>query len=252
MRYDIQKLFAFKKSSVAFLLGSGHSIRDISKQVWEIIKKHDIWTVNNWVYHPHIVPDFYHVEAKRYNFQLLQRRIYEKRDAYKLTKFIFPRGKTLKINKRLRTPLHHIVPDSMLKFEYRLKSRDIQRTHKPFNADYTMDKNLVTKSYDMSMTIIFELMYKAGYDVIVTYGIDLSNSYYFWTGWGKCGEVHHQTNKAHENKSPKSPHSTVRIKDFIIDFNNRWMVPNGKEIFVGHKNTLLYPKLGYADIGAFA
>jgi len=250
--YDIRNLSAFKKSTIAFLLGSGQSIRRIADEEWEIIKRHDIWTVNNWIYHPFIIPDFYHVEAKKYNFEVLQRRFREKKESYKLVKFIFPRKKTLRMRRKERIPLSYIVPDSMMKFEYSLRSRDIGRTHNPFNADYVMDGVLLTKSYDMSMTILFELLYKFDYEVVVLYGIDLLDSYYFWTNWKECGEVHHQTNKEHEGKDPNSPHNTIRIKDFIIDFNNRWMIPNGREIFVGHTRTGLHPELDFVDIRAFA
>ena len=34
-------------------------------------------------------------------------------------------------------------------------------------------------------------------------------------------------------------------KNNIIDFNKRWMILNGKEILVGHTDTMLYPELNH-------
>ena len=59
--------FKYKNSDTAVFLGSGQSINNISMQEWVVINKNcDLWTVNNWVYHPFVVPDFYMVESKWY------------------------------------------------------------------------------------------------------------------------------------------------------------------------------------------
>lgn len=241
---DIRHLQQYKQSDTAFFLGSGQSINEITHEMWNIILKHDIWTVNNWIYHPVIVPDFYHIEVKHYNYDLIQQRIKEKLIAYKDVKSIFPRGKTIKTKDGRANKLEQVVPDGMLKFDYSMVARDSKRTHSKFNADYQFDPSSLTKSYDMSITAIFELMYKMGYKRIITFGIDLFNSFYFWTGGNpEYGEVHHQTNKAHENKPPEQPHATHRIKDFLVDFDRRWMQKDRIGLYVGHTNTALWPDL---------
>ncbi len=242
--YDIEQLFAYKKSSTCVFLGSGASINNITKKQWTLIKKQDVWAVNNWVYHPFIVPDFYHVETKHYGYDILQKRFEEKIEAYKNTKFIFPRGKRIKFFNGTSKRLCFVVPECMNIYEYEIKSRDPKRKHNPFNANYKIDSCYYTKSYDMSITTIFEILYLFGYKKIILFGVDLINSLYFWTGNDpKYGKVHHQTNKSHEGKNSNDPHATYKIKDFIIDFNERWMKPVGREIFIGHKKTLLYPDL---------
>lgn len=246
--HDIKQLFQYKKSSTCIFLGSGKSINTISKEKWKAIQECDTWALNNWVYHPFIVPNFYPIEVKHYGYDILMRRFKEKAEAYKNTKFIFPKGKYIKSPTGSPTgsprKISGILPKGMDFFEYVSKGRDSKRTHTPFNADYKMDPCMYTKSYDISITLIFEMLYLFGYDKIVLYGVDLDDSFYFWTGGDPIyGEVHHQTNKAHEGRDPKSPHATYKIKDFIIDFNERWMKPAGREIFVGHKKTSLYPEL---------
>lgn len=234
----IQQLSTHKKSNIAVLLGSGKSINDITDDAWDIIKTCDTWAVNNWVYHPTFVPDFYHVETKWYGYDIMKRRFEEKKEQYKNTIFIFPKGKTIKMKDGRKEKLHEVVPQGSIKYHYPMIGRDNKRTDRVFNANYVMHPAVITKSYDMSMTSIFELLYRSKYDKIITFGIDLNDSFYFWTGGDKkYGEVHHQTNKAHENKPPERPHATQKIQDFVFDFNNRWMIPNGKEIFVGNKDS---------------
>jgi len=240
----IHELFAYKKSDVCVFLGSGPSISAITSEEWSRIKQYDTWAVNNWIYHPHIVPDFYHVEVKWYDYPIVSERFREKYRAYKQTKFLFEKGKSIRTK-----PLHMVVGDMPHKFEYSLVKRDTHRTHAVFSANYVMDSKKLTKSYDISLTTLIELIGRFGYKYIVLFGVDLNDSYYFWTGGDpKYGKVHHQTNKEHEGKDPKLPHNTHKVKDFIVDFNKRWLLPNGREMFVGHTKTLLYPELNHIDI----
>jgi hypothetical protein len=214
-----------------------------------IINNFDIWTVNNWVYHPSVVPDFYHIECKWYNYQLMQRRFLEKRKMYANVNFIFPWRKTVKMKDKSILPLHQVAPPECRKFHYRARARDIRRTHPVFTADYKPTIKAVTKSYDMSMTSVLEMMFHFGYRDIILFGVDLKDSRYFWgDGDPKWGEVHHKSNKEHEGKDPNEPHATHRIKDFIVDFHRRHCEPNGRGIYVGHKDTALYPDLELREI----
>lgn len=237
------KAMVSKRSDTCVLLGSGQSINAITDESWEKIKECDMWAINNWVYHPDIVPNFYTIEVKHYNYMLMQRRLKEKAELYKHCNFLFTRDKTIKMPDGKRLPLYGVAFEGAKTFEFPIQPRDPKRTHIIFTAKYTPDEIVVTKSYDMSVTAIFEMIYRFGYKTVVVYGIDLTDSYYFWTDRPECGEVHHATNKAHEGKDPKLPHATHRIQDFIFDFNDRWMRPAGREIFVGHKETALYPGL---------
>ena len=238
--FDFEDLKKHRRTESCVFLGSGSSINRISNKMWGWIQSHDIWTVNNWVYHPKIIPNFYHIESKWYDYYILKRRFEEKKKKYTDCNFIFPKDKFIRMKDNTRELLSDIVFLGAKKFTYKMQSRDPKRTHKIFTANYKINPEVFTKSYDMSLTMLFEMMYKFGYVNIILFGVDLFNSYYFWTGRPECGEVHHQTNKSHEGKDPKLPHATHRIKDFIIDFNNRWMKPEKREIFVGHKDTELF------------
>lgn len=255
---DISDIFNKRGSDIAVLLGCGPSINEISDQQWDVINKNDKWAVNNWLYHPTIVPTFYHVELKAYDFDLFKRRLTEKVDLYKDVHFIIPSIRTVKlVNKetgeKYRVGLDQAIPyQCQYVYKYDFASRGkhtMDVKEKNINADYIIKSSSLTKSYDTSMTLVLEILYKMGYKRIYLYGIDLINSYYFWTGGDeRYGEVHHQTNKQHEGKDPNLPHQTYKIKNFIVDFNKRHMMLKGRNIFVGHKKTMLYPEIEYKDI----
>ncbi|MHA2023947.1 MAG: hypothetical protein ACTSWQ_09835 [Candidatus Thorarchaeota archaeon] len=246
---DIQSARKYKNSSTAVFLGSGSSINDITDKQWAKLREFDLWTVNNWVYHPTVVPRFYHLELKSYGFPIVSRRFEEKKDKYKDVKFIVPEGKSLTLTNGAKVRTLDAIPSCCEVFTYSWVNNKT-REKKNINASYQMRDDVVTRSYGVSITSVLELMYKFGYERIVLYGVDLNNSLYFWTGGDpKYGKVHHQTNKAHENRSPKSPHSTSRIVTFITDFNSRWMVPKGGSIYVGTKKSMLYSDLNYISIG---
>jgi hypothetical protein len=253
----ISEMKKYKSSDIAILLGSGPSINEITNDRKKIIEQHDTWTLNNWIYHPSIIPDFYHLELKYFNFFIFQRRMNEKRELYKNVKFFiadkdrkitlhFPDGS---IKKRAGSLIDAIGGQHPYLFYF--KQRFIGKSNdKIIDAKYKMSKKFVTKKHVASITVMLEMLYKFGYKKVYLYGVDLNTSSYFWTEGNKSvyGEVHHQYNKQHEGNAKDRFHATYRIKDFIIDFNNRFMIPENKEIYTATKNTLLYPGLRYKDI----
>jgi len=243
MLKDFASLKTERQKDWAVLLGSGTSINRLTLFQWsKLFYYHDVWALNNWVYHPFAVPDFYHVEVKRYNYRLIQRRLIEKQNRYKGTKFIFQHGKRIGVNGE-KVPLHKVTFAGALKYEYEVFMRDPKRQMKRFNAHYRIRPGIPTKSYDMSLTTVLDMMYQCGYEKVVLAGVDMHNSYYFWTGGDPIyGEVHHQTNKAHEAKDPNLPHATSRARDFLIDFDRRHMRPQGRRIVLAHPNPFLQCK----------
>lgn len=256
---NISEMYQYKKSDTAILLGSGPSINEITPEQNNVINICDKWTLNNWIYHPTIVPDFYHLELKYFNFFIFQRRMNEKRELYKNVKFFIADKKKkitlilpdMTMKKGAGSLIDAIGPQHQYVFKFNCRFMG-KSNDKTINANYKMkpNANVLTKKHVMSITLMLEIMYKFGYKKIYVYGVDLKDSRYFWTGGDKSiyGEIHHQHNKEHEGKNPDTPHATYRIKDFMIDFNKRFMIPEGRQIFTATKNTLLYPGLEYKDI----
>jgi hypothetical protein len=231
------------------MLGSARSINAISENEWALLKKCDTLAINNWVYHPFFVPTFYFIEVKHYDYKIVQRRLAEKWREYCKCKFMFLKNKTVKFSDNSFHRVDALVPPSAEIYDVEIKARDTQRKG-PIDANYKPSKSFVlTKSYDASVTMLLELGWRMGYNVIVLYGMDFYHSYYFWSdGSQKYGTVHHLTNKAHEGKSPDAKYATYKIQNFIVDFSERWMRAQGKLMFVGSTDTTLYPKIPHVNL----
>jgi len=229
-----------RKTDTCVMLGSGPSINKIDAYGWKKIENYDTFAWNNWVYHPTFIPRFYALEVKKKrNFAQIGRRFKEKWNLYLNVNFL--------IHKSSEQSLSYVVIKGMPNiYLVKFVRRDKKRTHKVFTADYQMNRKCLTASYLTSITAYIELLYRMGYTTIVLYGVDMLNSYYFWS-FGEFGETHCKWNKQHLNRNPKLPHSTHQVKDFIVDFDRRWMRPEGKKIVVGHKETALYPELEYMN-----
>jgi len=239
-------LASYKNSEDAIILGSGSSINGITEKQWKVISRYDTFAINNWVYHPFFVPKYYMIETKWYAYEIMKRRFQEKSKQYKSTVFMFPQGKHIRMKDGRSLPLKQVIPNGHINYEVPLQKRGNRESPDKYNAEYKFSSFAIHKSYDMSMTSLIEIIYRLGYTNLILFGVDLYNSLYFWSsGDAKYGEVHHLWNKQHENRQPQAPHNTSRITQFIIDFNNRYFIPSNGEIFVGTKNTSLYPSLNY-------
>ena len=157
----------FKKSDTCVLLGSGPSICDISEKEWEVLGKVDTCALNNWVYHPTFVPNFYFIEVKWYNYDLIKRRLAEKFEEYKKVVFLFPKGKGIRNpNTNITLPLKNVAEGFPTRIEYNIASRDRKRTHEIYTANYAIKTSKFTKSYDISITCVFEFLFRMGYKKI--------------------------------------------------------------------------------------
>lgn len=249
MTEDFRKMFKHKKSDTAVVLGSGPSINSLSKKDWEKLRTFDTWAMNNWIYHPFFVPKFYTIEAKHYDFNILKRRLDEKKKEYHNTIFLF-RKHSIKMPNGDRPALWKMAKDFPYIYLFKRKPRKgIKRSDDDWNSRYEIDESVLTVSYDISITGLLELLYRMGYMRIILIGVDLYDSRYFWTDGGeKYGEIHHNTNKEHEGKDPNLPHNTIGIQNYIIDYNSYWMCRRKGQVYTATKKTLLYPKLPYLSI----
>ena len=137
-----------------------------------------------------------------------------------------------------------ILKDHEFIFVYDHQLRNVKERN-IINADYIMDETVLTHSYNVSLTLIIEALYKMGYEKVILYGVELTNSKYFWTDNLEIDPVYVRTNKGNK---PDCFHTTYFIKDYIIDFNERFMKPLKREIVVGTKDTLLFPELKYENL----
>ncbi len=234
----IKELWKEKTSDIAILLGTGSSIDEIDK--WDKILEHDTLCMNNWVYHPTVVPKWNSLELKHYDFEIQKKRLEEKWDlGWSNVCYLLPSERASYISGAIGHPGEakiYVYTHTKRGLHPKVDSRT------KINADFDPDDGRLYKSYDSSVTTMIHLLYLMGYKYIILYGLDMKNGLYFWSNGG-CGLTHCKTNKDHEGRDPNIPHNAAHIKDFIIDFNRRHMVPKKRKIFVGNKSTSLYPHL---------
>ncbi|MGA0351994.1 MAG: hypothetical protein ACO3MF_04550, partial [Acholeplasmataceae bacterium] len=83
---SIKNIRAKRKYDSAIFLGCGPSINDLDQSF--LVGK-DIWANNNFIIHPNIVPDFYHLELKEHrNGPTVRSLINKKKEQYKQTNWI--------------------------------------------------------------------------------------------------------------------------------------------------------------------
>ena len=221
---DYKELPKYKKSNTGVFLGCGVSIRNITWKQWEIITKYDMWSLNDWHYHP-ISPDFYHIELKssRDDWNQIWENVHKsKQKQYENTKFI--------VN---RDHCEHILPrlgDMKYIFGYPQEVKDGRKSNKSDSLS------------SASATLVIDLMRQMGYEKIIIFGMDLNTSAYFWTDTDEYGKTHTNTNK---DRNISQPHTTMQtVMGFLPSFAMKHNLP----IYVGYKETALYPSLPYIDI----
>lgn len=246
------KMFKHKGSNTAVFLGCGPSINNVTKKQWKMISKFDVWTSNNFIYHD-FIPKFYHVEIKKNkNFDIWKHwRHNIKGKEYDDVIFI------IKDHPKRKFLLEAIGCDS--KYIYGYHVRKINNEAKNIIPNYKISSKYLTCNCNASFTMILEMLYKFKYEKIILFGVDLKDSRYFWSDnsincGGKSSRINatYKGEKIHcnfnKNNQPDKPHTTSHLVNYIIGFNEKYMKLINCKIFVGHKNTSLYPGLPYIDI----
>jgi len=235
-----------RETNIGVILGSGSSVNDLIREEWNAIRECDTLGINNWFYHPKFIPKMLSLELKTYDFQISKDRIAEKWElGWKNVKYLLNSDRAHYVAEAIGHPKEAQI----YSYEYRKYGE-----HPKINPNVKIDANFdpsgpLMKCFDVSLSTLIHLMYKMGYEYIVLYGVDITDSKYFWSsGDKKYGKTHCLTNKDHEGKKPNLPHNTSHIVDFVIDFNKKHMKPQGREILVGYKKTPLYPLLNYVDL----
>jgi hypothetical protein len=228
-----------RESEDVVLLCTGASLNDINDKTWKWILEQDTLAVNNFVYHPWVVPKWNHLEIKSYDFPYEQKYLEVKwNDGWKNVGYIFPTERADYIS----SCIGHNEEAKLFTYNFHRRGQ-----HPKVNPNVVVDANFnpndgkIYKSYDTSMSSIFQILYLMNYNRIIIYGMDMTTSAYFWTTMDI--DVHDRWNKAREGKTVDKPHNAGHLKNYVIDFNERHMKPKGREILVGHKTTALYPSL---------
>jgi hypothetical protein len=232
----IHKLLKFKKSEKAVFLGTSQSINNI-KDWQKVFDYGDVFSINNWFYHPTIVPSFLQLECKYYDLNVSKDFLIRRKEMYKNVVFLTTQESVENMLKSVgfkHVLLYHPIPRA-----------NLERDPNKISANYNINPQQITKSYFASATGLFEIMYRLGYIECLIFGMDFNHGRYFWYYWKPPEGLsfHCRYNKDHEHKNPDKPHNTVHIIPYIYDFSKRFM-----KLKIGYQDTVLYPGLEYKNI----
>lgn len=237
------------------VLGSGPSINRLNGEDFDWMSESaDTLALNFWCYHD-FVPDFYFFEgfpdrrAGRIWLDRVNRRALE----YDRTVFF---GNAL----GLRLSPVGCVADFVGNLDSRLRENLLfYRTRPlvvPSGVPFTdtalqrfrnlNDPRGPYLAFRGSLALALQFGYARGYRRIILFGIDLGDGSYFWTDRDCIGPVHRVRNREEE---PRSRHATARtaeqrgIQDWVFFLDQNAFAPEGRELLVGDRASLLYPTL---------
>lgn len=243
-----EDIMARKRSSTLVILGSGASINDISDSQWQFIARHDSIGFNFWFVHS-FVPTFYHVEYLRDQYELVNyiaiMKGLEKR--YREVPFLMS-------SNTANTGWHpkyrpEVFPRSVKLFVYPqfiIKSIPRDRAIEPSDfGDLTVNLGEAPYIARGSLTIVVHIGFQMKYDRIILAGIDLNNRGYFYDDLD-CMKWKTELFQKKNGSHPITVWSGGKyhaVDTFLPAFNEIVLKPNGTELFIASKSSLLYPSL---------
>ncbi len=230
MKYNIMDATKLKSSKKkAILLGTGKSISNISKELYEKMKKDfDIWGINNFFIHEFIVPDYLHFEIKAdINGKIFPEMLSKKYNEYKDVIFISD------ISTRERDLPYKFLDLNKFKnfYSYRRIDRLLPDGSYNMSSEYKPLEGIVSITFGKSNSKILDIMSRMGYEEIYFCGVDLNNCEYFWTDnleydkidipekmrW--CGKERTLGGKPAKFEK-NDPHPAYELAKFFNDFLN--------------------------------
>mgnify|MGYP001057530210 CR=1 FL=1 len=249
------EILKYKTSDTMFLLGSGPSINDISKEQWEHIAKHNSIGFNYWFVHD-FVPTYYMYQGVDETMLELLKDTNRK---YKNVPFLL-RGADIaagrfdtsdeRINVLKNNPVYYLNT-------YPISSKcsiEIRKLLKYVEAlgFFTFDKiaDFVPK-FRGSLGLLISLSYQMGYKKIILCGMDMKDSSHFWDSsfYSQVKDKYNLPSMQDTNlntftdgsHSPNTvPKYVYSLRDWVLDKHN-------VEILLLNSDSCLYPELDIYD-----
>jgi hypothetical protein len=254
-------------SQILFILGSGPSINEITKNQWEFIESNESWGFNNWYLHD-FVPNRYFVQSeiksrKNLNYffimdSLMKEIVLKKRNLYKHVKF-YIRGDNVNKYKFHKSQFGETILNSKLNYcfmpELVLRSKNKIRPYKVMVkmfelGFFTKNSNIMSiPKFGNTITELISLALMNGYKKIILCGIDMNDCGHFYDKDFYLKE-YELLNKLKEYSSESKTHPHMNKdqlkytnKDVIGDLNIFSKEKFNAEIFVSSSTSSLYPEI---------
>ncbi len=250
-----ETILDYKRSSTVFILGSGPSINDISKEQWEHIGRCDSVGFNFFMAHD-FVPTFYLLQnSNRENFlskrlgSLLQAKI----GAYKGVPFIM-RGSWLKIEDMDLSFLDYFSGDQVYYMnEYAVHSRcpfDPQGLLHYFELLGLLERGRIHPTVPKvfaTVSVLMNFCYIMGYEKLVLCGIDMKDPGHFWDreDYREARERFYLEERAESKIMLLTDRSEKKhtVPDTVYAQEEFYRDRAGVKVEVANRNTVLFPRL---------
>ena len=256
-----------KKTRTLFLLGSGQSINEITKNQWNYIKSTESWGFNNWNIHD-FIPNSYFVQSEFFSEKhinmfyekdsFMKDILLEKKNQYSdvefyvrgdnVNNYTFHKsqfGETLLSNNFNKSFISELIIRS------KSKIRPIVLMNKMFKLGFfsTNPNNSPIPKFGNTITELISLALIMGFKKIVLCGIDMNDNGHFYDKdiYSKRYELLNKLN-VYSSKSKIHPHADktqlkYTTKDVIKDLNIFSKQKFNAEIFVSSTTSSLYPEI---------
>jgi hypothetical protein len=228
-----------KKSDTIFILGSGPSIKELTKEQWQHISKHDSFGIN-FSFLLDFVPTFHSMEDGQTKWMrgFIEERISPYRKKFSNTVwFISNRHLSRFIHPRL-TP--EFFPENPICCVYKFpKSIELSEDRPFIREDFT--KNSII--YRGSLSVVLYLADLIGYKNIVLLGIDLHTPEHFFYDMPEMEEYVKIQKAIHDKDKfqymiPK-PNKSRPFDEYLYALINFYFKPQNINLYIGHKENLL-------------
>jgi hypothetical protein len=248
LRNYTELLKGHRKTDTVIFYGTGHSINDITREDWNILKQYDSMSLNWFMYHDFIVPRFYYRgENSGTVFGRKWKKLFnEKRGMYKNTTFLTKKQKHLDL-KNVGVKQAYVLNFHNTFSKTMMKRLGPEKAYKKCLKGFKIIPNKLYFFGRSTVCPLLVLLYQMGYKEIILYGIDLNDRRYFWSD-RKKSEVHWRWNRERMPKASiaERPHPNLDSTMYFVPyFNNCYM--NGN-IYVGSKKSALSEHLKYKSI----
>lgn len=242
-----------RSGTTLFILGSGSSINRMTDEQWQTVRAHDSMGVSFWPLHE-FVPTYLCLEGPPDDraaalYGLLEARADEYRDVPIIAKGGAQRFDEDRFPPALRDNLYYsrqmIVP-ARDEAEFRRSLRWLKAL-RLLDPQRELDEVPMTRS---SLTYTLFIAIAMGYRTVVLCGIDLKSTGYFYSEEGAPGVKHPelvphtgQQGQVHLTFDP-SLHP-LTIDRIVCGVRDEIFAPLGAELYIGSRESALYPELPY-------
>lgn len=255
-----------KTSDTLFILGSGSSIMNLTKEDWNQVAKHDSLGFNAWSLHD-FVPTYYAIETSKNKFvaNLRKSHLNDRLNDYSNIPIFVQYQHMLMAGINyddLKLPQENLYYNA----PYMPNTTNLKVLRKLIEHWLKRKENGLCElmHYSSSLSYMIGLGYLMGYKKIVLLGVDLDNSGYFFEH-EKANQQSKEFSTVYQNEIRSSykpakdgSHTTVSKKitaqygclpiDVFVKEVHQGLKKAGVELFTGNDKSRLYPMLPYYSI----